>query len=341
VIDVTIPSETGRFALGDLTLQSGEVLRGASLNWKSYGTLSPARDNVVVFPTSYSAQHTDQEWLIAADKILDPERWFVVTPDMFGNGLSSSPSNTPDYPALVTTADNVRAQKRLLVEHFGIERVACVYGFSMGAQQAYHWAALFPEAVERAIVICGSARTSPHNKVFLLSLLATLEAAPEHLGGGRFSSEPRAALRAFARIYAGWAMSQDWYREGLYLSSTGASSLEDFLTNKWEPGYHRRSAADLYAQACTWIASDISDNELHGGDLVRALNAIRARVLLLPSRTDLYFPVADNAAEMAHLAHVELRPIPSIWGHRGGSPRDNPADLAFLRKAVADWLSGK
>jgi homoserine O-acetyltransferase len=337
---MTIRSETGRFALGDLTLQSGQVLRGANLSWKTYGRLSPGRDNVVVFPTSYSAQHTDQEWLVAPDKILDPERWFVITPDMFGNGLSSSPSNTPDYPGLVTTADNVRAQKRLLVEQFGIERVACVYGFSMGAQQAYHWAALFPDAVECAIVVCGSARTSPHNKVFLLSLLATLEAAPEHLGAGRFSSEPLAAVRAFARIYAGWAMSQDWYREGLHLSSTGATSLEDFLTNKWEPGYYRRTAADLYAQASTWLASDISDNNLYDGDLVRALSAIRARVLLLPGRTDLYFPVADNAADMPHLLHAELRPIPTIWGHRGGSPTDNPADLAFLRKAVADWMAG-
>ena len=92
---MSTPTDTGRFALGDLALDAGDVLPGASLSWKSYGTLSPARDNVVVYPTSYSAQHTDQEWLIAPDKVLDPERWFVVAPDMFGNGLSSSPSNTP------------------------------------------------------------------------------------------------------------------------------------------------------------------------------------------------------------------------------------------------------
>ena len=335
---MSTPTETGRFALGDLALQSGETLRGASLSWKTYGTLAPARDNVILFPTSYTAQHTDQDWLIAPDKILDPGRWFIVTPDMFANGLSSSPSNTPDYPALVTAADNVRAQRRMLSEAFGIERVACVYGFSMGAQQAYHWAALFPEAVERAIVICGSARTSVHNKVFLLSLLATLEAAPEHQGGGRFTAEPKAALRAFARIYAGWAMSQDWYRADLHLKALGAANLDDFLDNQWEPGFARRRAADLYAQASTWLASDIADNELYGGDLVRALNAIRARVLLLPGRTDLYFPVADNAAELPHLGHAELRPIPSVWGHRAGNPADNDADLAFLRNAVADWL---
>lgn len=330
--------DTGRFSLGDLELQSGETLRGATLSWKTYGTLSPAKDNVVVYPTSYSAQHADQEWLVAPDKVLDPTRWFVVTPDMFGNGLSSSPSNTPDYPALVTTADNVRAQKRLLAEVFGIARVAGVYGFSMGAQQAYHWAALFPEAVDRAIVVCGSAKTSVHNKVFLLSLLATLEVAPEHLGGGRFSAEPKAALRAFARIYAGWAMSQDWYRANLHLTALGATDLDDFLDHHWEPGFTRRTAADLYAQATTWLHSDISANELYDGDLVRALNAIRARLLMLPGRTDLYFPVADNAAELPHLSRGELRPIPTIWGHRAGSPGDNAEDLEFLRKAVADWM---
>ncbi len=332
-------TRTGRFALGDLALQSGEVLSGAELSWKCFGTLAPSRDNVVVYPTSYSAQHSDIEWLIGPDGILDPTRWFVVIPDMFGNGLSSSPSNHPAYPSLVTTADNVRAQQRMLRDVFGVEHVACAYGFSMGAQQAYHWAALFPERVSRAIILCGSARTAIHNQVFLQSLLATLEAAPEHTGGGRFSAVPHAAMRAFARIYAGWAMSQDWYRAGLHLQSTGAATLDAFLDHHWAPSFLKCAAENLYAQARTWMASDISANALYGGDLTRALQAIEARVLLMPSRTDLYFPVADNALEIPHLRHAELRPIPSIWGHRAGSPIANPADFAFVRQAVRDWLA--
>ena len=334
---MTWPTDQGVQALGDLALQSGETLRDGRLAWKSYGTLSAARDNVVVYPTSYSATHDDQEWLIGPGRILDPTRWFIVAPDMFGNGLSSSPSNQDGYPALVSTADNVRAQRRLLQERFGISRVACAYGFSMGAQQAYHWAALFPDEVERAVVVCGSARTSAHNRVFLAGLLATLEAAPEHLGSGRFASEPHAAVRAFARIYAGWAMSQHWYRDGLHLE--GADSLEDFLDRIWAPGFTSCRAADLYAQARTWHASDISDNALYGGDLDRALRAIKARVLLLPSTTDLYFRVADNARDLAALTSAELVPIPSIWGHRAGSPRDNPSDEAFLREQVERWLA--
>ena len=333
---MTWATASGAHALGDLTLQSGETLRAARLAWKSYGTLSPAGDNAIVYPTSYTATHDDQEWLIGPERILDPTRWFIVTPDMFGNGVSSSPSNQEGYPSLVTAADNVRAQRRLLREAFGIDRLACAYGFSMGAQQAYHWAALFPGVVERAIVVCGSARTSAHNRVFLSGLLATLEAAPEHLGGGRFSREPEASLRAFARIYAGWAMSQDWYREGLHLASAG--SLEEFLGRDWAPGFTACRAADLYAQARTWEASDISAGEPHHGDLPAALRAIEARVLLMPGATDLYFRVADNQAELASLRHGEIRPIPSIWGHRAGSPKSNAADEAFLRRSVADWL---
>jgi homoserine O-acetyltransferase len=333
------PTQTGIYSLGSVALQSGEHLPDAKLSWKTFGTLSPARDNVIVYPTSYSAQHMDLEWLISPDGILDPTRWFIVIPDMFGNGLSSSPSNTPAYPTLVTSADNVRAQRRLLAEQFGVDRIACVYGFSMGAQQAYHWAALYPDLVERIVAICGTAKTSPHNKVFLASLMATLEAAPEHLGNGRFSSEPRANLRAFARSYAGWAVSQDWYRVGLHLSSTGAPDLETFLDEHWSPGFTRRPAADLYAQLRTWDAGDISDNELYNGDLRAALRAIRARVLLMPSETDLYFRVADNAGEMEHLADAKLLPIPSIWGHRAGNPSRNPADAEFLRNAVKDWLA--
>lgn len=329
------PSESGEFALGDLALHRGGVLRDARLVWKSHGRLSPARDNVVLYPTSYGAKHPDLEWLIGPDGVLDPGRWFILQVDMFGNGLSSSPSDTPDYPALVTAFDNVRAQKRLLAERFGIDRLRAVYGWSMGAQQAYHFATVFPEAVEAIVVNCGSARTAVHNQVFLRSLMAVLEAAPEHVGGGRFSARPEAALRAFGRIYAGWAISQDFYRAGLHLAAAG--DLEEWLRG-WEARYATRDAANLYAQLKCWDAGDISDQPAFAGDLPQALAAIKARVLLMPGETDLYFRVADNAAELPHLSAAKLLPIPSIWGHRAGNPQDNPADAAFLRDVVRAWL---
>ncbi len=67
------------------------------------------------------------------------------------------------------------------------------------------------------------------------------------------------------------------------------------------------AAADLYAQLCTWDAGDISRDPRYGGDLAQALSAITARLLLMPGETDLYFRVADNAAELPHLRDAILR----------------------------------
>jgi homoserine O-acetyltransferase len=341
---MTWTTQQGIHECGDITLQSGARLPAGRLSWKTHGTLSPDRDNVIIYPTSYGAQHPDLEWLIGPDKILDPMRWFIVIPDLFGNGLSSSPTDTSDYPTLVTIHDNVQVQRHALQTLFGIDHVACVYGWSMGALQAYHWAALFPNSVERIVVNCGVARTAVHNQVFLRSLMATLEAAPEHIGNGRFSAEPRAAKRAFGRIYAAWALSQDFYRAGLHLASgptpnLGAADLETFLKTDWEDRFGARPAANLYAQLRTWDASDISANNMYDGGLGAALRAIKARVLLMPSSTDLYFRTADNEAELPFLATASLRPILSIWGHRAGNPVANPDDMGFIRNEVRAWLA--
>lgn len=332
------PVADGVLRLGDLPAERGGVIGDARLVWQAHGTLNDARDNAIVYPCSYTASHADLTWLIGPAAGLDPTRWFIVIPDMFSNGLSSGAADTDDYPAVVTMADNVRAQHRLLTEHFGVTGVAAAYGFSMGAGQAYHWAALYPAFVQRAIVVCGSARTSVHNKVFLSGLLRTLEAAPEYLGNGRFSAEPLAAVRAFAHIYAGWGLSQDFYRERLFETVLGAPDLAAFIKTDWEDSFAAHRAANLYAQALTWQEADISANDLYHGDLASALGAIRARVLLIPSATDLYFRVADSETELSHLRNGALATIPSIWGHRAGSPEGIPADLDFLTRHIRSWL---
>lgn len=334
------PRESGSFRLGDFKAEKGGIIRDAVLGWERHGQLSPAGDNLVLYPSSYGAQHADMAWLIGPDGILDPTRWCIVVVDMFSNGVSSSAADIVDYPRLVTIADNVRAQHRLVTEQFGVQRLAAVYGFSMGGIQAYHWAARYPEMMERAFVVCGSARTAPHNKVFLSGLLRTLEAAPEHLGDGRFAADPLANLRAFGHIYAGWGLSQDFYRAGLYRRALGAPDLETFVRTEWEERFAARRAANLYAQALAWYHANIADDPRYEGDLARALGAITARVILLPSETDLYFRVADNEAELAHLRDGVLRPIPSIWGHRAGNPSANPQDAAFLARVIRDELGG-
>lgn len=130
-----------------------------------------------------------------------------------------------------------------------------------------------------------------------------------------------------------------FYRAGLHLTlPPNATTLDEFLRVHWDERYYARDAADLYSQLRTWHDSDISNNSLYGGDLKRALRAIRARVLLMPSETDLYFRVADNEAEKRFLASAVLAPIPSIWGHRAGNPAQNAPDAVFIRDKVRRFL---
>ena len=83
------------FELGDVELQSGVTFPNAELAYKTYGTLSSAKDNVIVYPSRFGGSHIENEIMIGEGRALDPARWFIVVPNAFGNGFSSSPSNAP------------------------------------------------------------------------------------------------------------------------------------------------------------------------------------------------------------------------------------------------------
>ncbi|WP_439358796.1 alpha/beta fold hydrolase [Bradyrhizobium sp. DASA03007] len=328
------------FEAGDVTLQSGTVFPALKLAYKTCGTLSPARDNVILYPTSFSAQHVDTEWLIGPDGVLDPTRYFIIIPNLFGNGLSSSPSNTAGPFPKVTYHDAIAVQHRLLTEHFGISTLALVYGWSMGGMQAYHWAALHPDMVERAAIVCGSARCAPYNHVFLEGVKAALTADPA-FRDGRFVEKPAAGYRAMGRVYAGWAMSHGFYRDEIWREA-GFTSLEDYLVRGWDAAFARRDANDLLAQIEIWQSGDVSRCAAFDGDFDRALAAIKAHMLLMPGATDRYFDVRDNEDELGRLASAKsavLHPIPSQHGHRAGNPVSNPRDQAFIKAEIAALLS--
>ena len=330
-----------RFILEKFALQCGAVLPQAHLVYQTYGELNHDRTNVILYPTSYGAQHSDIDWLIHAEGILDPNRWFIVIPNMFGNGLSSSPSNCADCGLAeqgfwFTHVDNVTAQAQLLQDVFRVEQIALIYGWSMGAQQAYHWGALYGDRVARIAALCGTARTTDHNRIFLESLRLALTADPAWTGSG-FTGTPDRGWRTFARIYASWAASPAFYRARLY-DQLGYTSLADYLQRGWEDNYRQRDPRNLMAMIDTWLHCDVSDHPLYAGDYERALGAIRAKTLVLSSASDLYFTPADCAAEAALIPQAEYCSIPSIWGHRAGNPYQNPADAAFIRQAIRELL---
>lgn len=330
------------FELGDVDLQSGGKLKSAKLAYKTYGTPDRDNGNVVLLPTFYTGTHVRNEAYFGPGRAIDPARHFVVCINLFGNGLSTSPSNAPppqDGPRFpnVTLFDNVACQHRLVTERLGARRIRLVAGWSVGAMQAYQWAAQYPEMVDSILPFCGAARCSPHNYAFLEGPKAALQ-ADSVWNAGDYTWPPVRGLRAFGRVYAAWAYSQAFFRDGLY-RKLGLATLEDLLRD-WEVDHLKWDANNLLAKIWSWQHGDISDNRIYGGDFQRALKSIRARAIVMPCNSDLYFPPQDNASEVAKMTSARLSIFNSPWGHCAGAPGMLPSFARALDKAAADLLEG-
>ena len=331
-----------QFNLGDVTLLSGVILPSAKMAYKTYGSLNASGDNVILLPTFYTGTHKRNEGFFGSGRAIDPNKHFIVSVNMFGNGLSSSPSNTsapydgPRFP-LITLWDNISNQHKLLTEHLKVKRLALVTGWSMAGCQAYQWAAQFPDIVNAILPFCSSAKTSPHNFVFLEGVKAAL-CADQKWKEGNYVSPPVNGLKAFARIYAGWAFSQTFYREKLY-KKLGFNTIEDLLVN-WENDHIENwDANNLLAKLATWQVNDISVGPHYKNDIKKALQSIRAQTILIPCTQDLYFRPEDNVFEAQHIPNVEIRPYDSPWGHCVANPGNDKGFEVILDQAVNDLLN--
>ena len=163
------------FVIKNFKTESGVVLPEAKIVYGTYGKLDDTGDNAVLLPSHYMAEMHGYGWLIgeggiAKGKALDPTKLFLITSELFGNGRSSSPSNTPEpfhgprFPVM-TMRDNVNAVHQMLVEQLGVKHVRAVIGFSMGAQQAFQWAVSYPDFMDRIVATSGTAKTYGHGIV--------------------------------------------------------------------------------------------------------------------------------------------------------------------------------
>ncbi|NIK67403.1 alpha/beta fold hydrolase [Paenibacillus sp. BK720] len=331
------------FDLGDVSLQSGLTLPNAFLAYKTYGTLNEKKDNVIVYPTAFGDQHVQNEWLIGSGMALDPEKYFIIVPNLLGNGLSSSPSNTPPpfdrakFPQ-VTIYDNVMLQHRLITEKFGIQKIALVVGWSMGGIQAFQWGASFPEMVERIAPFAGIAKPWPHTFVVLKSMEAALLSAVG-FDSSKLNQLTFEDMRAVGRVYAGWGLSHAFYREEHY-RKMGFDSLEDFVAGVWEDSFMKMDPHNVLAMLWTGQHADISANPSYNGDFDKALKSIKALACIMPGSTDLFCTADDNEYEAKLIPNAVFKPIPSIWGHFAGRGI-NSADNQFIDDHLKHLLANR
>ncbi|CDM28999.1 hypothetical protein DTO013E5_1212 [Penicillium roqueforti] len=282
---------------------------------------------------------------IFADGALRDHRIIVVA--LFGNGESSSPSNTPGFPSSINYRDCVRAQHELLTVHLKVQSLDVVVGFSMGGQCAYHWTLMYPDLVQSAVVICSSARTSRHNYQFLEGPKAALQNAVDYVDKDRVTSPATGISRgvhAFGKAYSAWLTSAEWFEQQAY-RSLGYAALGDWDRDVTGVNYAGWNPDDLLAMLHMWQSGDVSslvDSEGDSKDdersLESALSRIRARVLLMPCRTDQYFRWEASEREAGSITAATLKVIPSVWGHLAGAGV-NKADTEWLDRAITEFLT--
>ena len=308
----------------------------------TYGHLNAARDNAVLLPSHYMANLHGYEWIIGSDRALDPSQLFLVATELFGNGSSSSPSNTPEpyhgprFPVM-TIRDNVEAVHRLLAEDLKITHLRAIIGFSMGAEQAFQWAVSYPAFADRMVATSGTAKCYPHGVVRLESQIAAITNDPA-FNNGDYTSRPAKGLDTFGAVWLGWLYSQEWWRRELWrpMAQPG-TTFEQYYESRRKSFQANADANDLILQMRTWERHDVGTTPGFNGVVERALRSIKVPVLYMPSETDLYFPITDARYEAAFISGVSFVPIPSLWGHTAGAA-SNPADQKFLNEKIGAFL---
>ena len=330
------------FVIRNFATEGGVILPEAHIVYGTYGHLNAAHDNAILLPSHYMADHHGYEWLIGPGKALDTNKLFLIATELFGNGHSSSPSNTPEpyhgprFPVM-TIRDNVQAVHRLLTQELKITHLRAIIGFSMGAQQAFQWAVSYPEFADRVVATSGTAKTYPHGVVRLEGQIAAIT-ADAGFNNGDYTSPPVKGLEAFSVVWAGWLYSQEWWRKELWRTTAAPGTTFEQVLNRYRtrfiPG---ADANNLILQMRTWQRHDVGATPGFNGDVERALRSIKVPFLYMPSETDLYFPIGDARYEAGFIPGVLFKPIPSLWGHTAGAA-SNPADGKFLNETIGAFL---
>jgi homoserine O-acetyltransferase len=331
------------YRIGDLMLESGEVIHDFAIDYMTEGTLNADRSNAALMVTAIGGNHHRIDFMIGPGKGLDTNALFVIKTDAIGNGLTTSPSNSatqhgPDFPHF-TIRDMVQSQY-LLLQHLGITHLVAVAGASMGGMQTLQWGVSHPAMMDYLIALTPMARTSAWSIAVNAATRRALTLDPA-FDGGHYTKQPE----------AGWRMRADILQ--VLATRTPAAMREQFAKPEDVLGWMAAQedavvksgfdANDWIAQTWAYDRHNVGDTPIDGkpvfgGDPIAALHSVRARTLIMSGRLDLYNPVAEGIAAAAAIPGGKHVTIPSWQGHVAASPGFKAEDVAFINQAVRDFL---
>jgi len=328
------------YKIGDFKLESGEVIKDFAISYVTHGTLNAKKSNAILMVTAISGNHHRLDFMIGPGKALDTNKYFIICTDAIGNGLTTSPSNSTAQPRMqfpkFQIRDMVVSQHRLMTEHLGIARVVTVIGPSMGGMQALQWGVSYPEFMDSLVSLVPLAKTPAWSVVVMEASRKAIMLDPAW-DQGNYTSPPEQGIRLWRDILGFLAArSPEIYREQFpgnqldvlpWLKEQETNLIKVFDANDW-----------IY-QTWAYDRHDVGTTPGFNGDTVKALQAIKAKTLILLGTKDLLNPEwepQDAARNIPDVKVVTIRPG-SVTGHAaaGGT---FPADVDFINRETTAFL---
>lgn len=316
-----------RFAdLGTCKLDSGKTIENCRIGYRLFGTLDAAKDNAVLFPMWFTGHSGDVGALIGAgpDHFVDTTKYFVIVADPFGNGVSSSPSNSTAqhgtaFPVF-TIRDMVRAEERLVHDTLHLDHLHAVVGQSMGGMQTFEWGVDAPTMMDLLVPIVGTPQLSSYDMMLWSMEKQALESDPayEH---GHYTKNPD--LPMVSEIQQ-MNLSTPQFR----VDHTTRGQFPQWFHNLGAEMHSGIDANDYLRQLQALLMQDIA----HGGSIYAAAHTIKAKMLIINASQDhMVNPIIPLA--FARLVGAQALVLTSDCGHMAPGCELNkvaPAIAAFL-----------
>jgi homoserine O-acetyltransferase len=287
--------------LGDFELESGETLLDARLAYRTAGALDASKSNAILFPTWFTGTSEDL-FTAGAVSAVDTSKFFLIAVDAFGNGVSSSPSNSVrqkgDAFPRIGIGDMVKAQHRLVTQVLGIERLHAVMGISMGGMQTFEWLTAYPALMKKAVPIVGSPRLGSYDLLLWRTELEAIELARK--GGDIESAAPVVGMVSALALQTPEFHARATPRESL------AKLVEGAKAGAMESMYDQRT------QLQAMIGHDVTRS--FGGSMAKAAAVVSAEVLNVVALTD-HMVTPGPAIELAELLGQGSVALESDCGH--------------------------
>ncbi len=303
--------------LGDMTLESGAVVKNLKMSYNAHGKLSAAKDNAILVLHGFGAGHHDFDALIGPGKPLDTEKYFVIAPDQFGSTQvgfdhSTSPTNSglkmkfPQY----NHRDMIQAQHKLLTEGLGVKHLRAVIGISMGATQSFQYAILKPDFMDVIVPIVGVPVYG--NEIFFS--MAQNNAIVENCAawqGGNYDQNSTDCAGTSLWNMANYFFTREWWDANIRTQA----DFDGFRKGWSETYFGIQDMRDLYYLTKAYQQSSIAATPGFNGDLNTALKSIKAKTLFLTNPRDMFYLPKQAESAAAQIKDAKIVSLSSDAGH--------------------------